>query len=128
MYRDRGVELIDRAYSFRGGTEVANVYGSSCHTGNWKQYWINNMDEPWPQVCQIATPCSGDDQRYQCSRAATVGGHMYVRAWNDKSLNWIIPICSKHNKQETLDCGNEECNLWVVTKDSASGVKIVQNE
>ena len=70
--------------------EVTHVVGSSKGRGrrrSWKQYWIDQTGEDWPDYCQM------DD----CYKDCVLGAHIYVRGRGWK--NYILPCCQ--------DCNND---------------------
>lgn len=57
-----------------------------CKCGSWKQHWINNSHEKWPEKCSVAG----------CNNPATLGAHVYN---HNVSGEKIIPACERCNKR-----------------------------
>ena len=64
----------------KSGTSVR-----SCKCGTWKQHWINNSNNPWPNECSV----SG------CSNKPTLGAHIIN---SNVSGEKIVPACDSCNK------------------------------
>lgn len=63
-----------------------------CKCGSWKQHWINNSGEEWPQLCSVKG----------CNNLATLGAHII----NDsEKVEWIAPTCEScnNNRNEVFD-------------------------
>ncbi len=69
-----------------GWKNKVGTQNRECKCGSWKQHWINNSGERWPEKCSI----SG------CSNAATLGAHVYNP---NVSGEKIIPACDSCNKK-----------------------------
>ena len=57
----------------------------SCKCGTWKQHWINNSLEPWPDKCSIKN----------CNNSATLGAHIINSKVEGEK---IVPACDSCNK------------------------------
>jgi hypothetical protein len=57
----------------------------TCKCKTWKQHWINNSDNTWPEKCSIE----------DCNNSATLGAHVYN---SDVTGEWIVPACDSCNK------------------------------
>ena len=83
--------------------EVAHVIGSSRGRGrrrSWKQYWIEETGEAWPDECQM-----GD-----CYNECVLGAHIYIRgrAWQ----NYILPCCQDCNNNVDLRHHSRDNPNW----------------
>ena len=59
----------------------------SCKCKTWKQHWINNSGEAWPDKCSIRG----------CTNSATLGAHIYNPSVEGER---IVPACDSCNKLE----------------------------
>lgn len=67
----------------KGGTGLR-----SCKCKTWKQHWINNSGEKWPDKCSIKG----------CNNSATLGAHIYNPNVEGER---IVPACDSCNKLES---------------------------
>ena len=69
---------------------VCNVPGSSEDHAKWKPFWEKHTGRKQPASCQIK----------DCVKKVKATGHMYWRDdEDDKTYNYLVPICSHHNSE-----------------------------
>jgi len=67
-----------------------NKVGTSsrnCNCGSWKQHWINNASQQWPNSCSIKG----------CNNSATLGAHIIN---TNVTGERIVPACDSCNQLE----------------------------
>jgi hypothetical protein len=67
-------------------TSVRNVKYSSCDRKNWIKTWIKYAKQE-PGICTYL----------DCSKKATLGGHLWTNFQKSKKYYFIAPICAKCN-------------------------------
>ena len=76
---------------------VKNIVGSSGRvrrSQTWKRFWEMKTGEKFPDECQ----------RYQCTRRAVLGAHVFVECIYEGNLiyreNFILPSCTDCNQKD----------------------------
>ena len=92
---------------------VSHINGSSAQRGNWKQYWMEHTDKPWPSgpnSCKI----------HGCPNEAEVGAHVWIKkeSGNITKQGFIIPTCSPCNTDGLHDFPN-----WVSVNQGTFAVR-----
>lgn len=65
----------------KGGTSKR-----SCNCSSWKQHWLNDSSQQWPNECFVR----------DCSSKPILGAHIYNP---DVSGEYIAPFCDSCNKR-----------------------------
>ena len=88
MFKSLKSEEQAMSYPNKGWVNKTGTSDRDAPGGSWKEYWISQSTEEWPETCRI----NG------CYKEATDGAHMYCPSVDKRE--WIVPTCHSHNMQK----------------------------
>ena len=74
------MSVTNKGWKNKNGTS-----NRTCNCGSWKNHWINNSGEKWPDRCSVLG----------CNNSATLGAHIIN---NNVSGEYIVPDCDSCNQ------------------------------